>query len=196
MAVTLNGSLELCELSQAPVGSKCTITAMWSRPSTSMTRRDLKPENLLIAPSGYVKLCDFGFAKRLGPGPRARTFTLCGTPGDHVWCSCCKNFDKVSRLSPGCSVAQQLRRQLHPVQRPRSRRLPAILMGYAAAHLPRFSSWSVAAAFAGILLAMTMVCFVLQSIWRRSWCPTRATAKALTGPHSRSVLQHTPTVVQ
>ena len=29
---------------------------------------------------GQLKLCDFGFAKRLGPGPRARTFTLCGTP--------------------------------------------------------------------------------------------------------------------
>ena len=27
-----------------------------------------------------MKLCDFGFAKQLGPGPRARTFTLCGTP--------------------------------------------------------------------------------------------------------------------
>ncbi len=40
--------------------------------------RDLKPENLLLATDGYLKMADFGFAKKLAPG--VKTFTLCGTP--------------------------------------------------------------------------------------------------------------------
>jgi len=38
--------------------------------------RDLKPENTVIDLMGWVKVTDFGFAKRV----RGRTWTLCGTP--------------------------------------------------------------------------------------------------------------------
>lgn len=42
-----------------------------------VVHRDIKPENVLVEGSGYLKLCDFGFAKRI---ERSKTWTLCGTP--------------------------------------------------------------------------------------------------------------------
>lgn len=44
--------------------------------SKQIAYRDLKPENLLIAGDGHLKITDFGFAKKI----QDRTFTLCGTP--------------------------------------------------------------------------------------------------------------------
>ncbi|KAH8267656.1 cAMP-dependent protein kinase catalytic subunit 2 [Drosophila bipectinata] len=42
----------------------------------SLLYRDLKPENIMMDKNGYLKVTDFGFAKKV----ETRTMTLCGTP--------------------------------------------------------------------------------------------------------------------
>ena len=44
--------------------------------SVDILYRDLKPENILIDSSGYLKVADFGLAKRCV----GKTYSLCGTP--------------------------------------------------------------------------------------------------------------------
>merc|ERR1712113_446597 len=54
----------------------CVIEAFDYMHSEHIIYRDLKPENLVLANDGYLKVTDFGFAKEISD----KTFTLCGTP--------------------------------------------------------------------------------------------------------------------
>eukprot|EP01083_Nonionella_stella_P307662 1082278_1 len=54
----------------------CVVEAFAYMHSKYVIYRGLKPENLLLASNGYLKITDFGFAKFVTD----RTWTLCGTP--------------------------------------------------------------------------------------------------------------------
>ncbi|XP_068608711.1 cGMP-dependent protein kinase 1-like [Brachionichthys hirsutus] len=56
----------------------CVIEALAFLHVRGIIYRDLKPENIILDQTGYAKLVDFGFAKKVGLGKK--TWTFCGTP--------------------------------------------------------------------------------------------------------------------
>lgn len=64
--------------------ASCVISAFGHIHGLGVAYRDLKPENLLMDHTGYVKVIDFGFAKHIPFEKRGKihhkSFTLCGTP--------------------------------------------------------------------------------------------------------------------
>jgi hypothetical protein len=56
----------------------CAALALEHLHAQNVLYRDIKPENCLLDATGYLKLCDFGFAKQVGLGGVAHT--VCGTP--------------------------------------------------------------------------------------------------------------------
>jgi serine/threonine protein kinase len=62
----------------------CVVLALQYLHQSGIAYRDLKPENLLVSLDGYLKVIDFGFAKRIpfkkGRSVQTKSFTLCGTP--------------------------------------------------------------------------------------------------------------------
>merc|ERR1712045_602905 len=54
----------------------CVIEAFDYMHGEDIIYRDLKPENLVLDSKGFLKVTDFGFAKKISD----KTYTLCGTP--------------------------------------------------------------------------------------------------------------------
>ena len=72
------------EMSACKFYAASTLLAFKHIHGRGIAYRDLKPENILVDSNGYLKIIDFGFAKKfpfMKNGARQnKTYTLCGTP--------------------------------------------------------------------------------------------------------------------
>eukprot|EP01029_Cantina_marsupialis_P017097 TRINITY_DN383_c2_g2_i3.p1 TRINITY_DN383_c2_g2~~TRINITY_DN383_c2_g2_i3.p1 ORF type:complete len:655 (+),score=121.90 TRINITY_DN383_c2_g2_i3:1411-3375(+) len=73
---TLLRNVDVLDEPTAKFYAACLVLSLNFLHKRHIVYRDLKPENTLFDERGYIKLVDFGFAKRLV----SRTFTVCGTP--------------------------------------------------------------------------------------------------------------------
>ncbi|CAE7949278.1 pkaC, partial [Symbiodinium sp. KB8] len=64
---------------QAQFYTGCLVIVLEELCEKNIVYRDLKPENVMLDAQGYLKLIDFGIAKKLEEG-KTRTFTMIGTP--------------------------------------------------------------------------------------------------------------------
>lgn len=69
-----NGTLDI---TKARFYSACYLLALKEMHAKKIAYRDTKPENMCFDSQGYLKLVDFGMAKRMD---HSKTFTICGTP--------------------------------------------------------------------------------------------------------------------
>lgn len=72
-----NKSLKLSWLLRTRI-ARDSAAAMAYMHSKMTLHRDFKSKNLLVAPDWSVKVCDFGFARKID-GPKNSYFTICGT---------------------------------------------------------------------------------------------------------------------
>lgn len=72
------------ETGTAQFYTACVVSCFEHIHSLGVAYRDLKPENLLLHSNGYLKMVDFGFAKKIpfykGKILKTKSNTLCGTP--------------------------------------------------------------------------------------------------------------------